>query len=434
MAVRTLSAEEAVSLVQRRDAVGFGLGPAVPDAFLTALGGRDDWEDLILGGALLLGFYEVLRNPAVSYRCGFYGPIERYYLSLGARIDHVPGGFRQFGPILASFSPRVMVVQAAPPDKDGNCNLSLHYGATRDELLRAGRDPERLLVVEVNPNLPRTSSLAPQFTNTIPLDAIDVLVEADGAPFALPEAEPTEVDAAIAANAMSFVSDGCTLQTGIGGVPSMVATRLAEADGGGYGVHSEMFTDGLMRLHLAGKVTNESKGEFQGVSVTTFALGTADLYRWLDHNAEVAFLPVEVVNDPSVIGGNAKLISINGALSVDLYGQIVADTVGGKQISGVGGHEDFVAGAELHLDSRSLVCLPSTVTVGEELVSRIVPVLPAGSVVSTPRHHTGVVVTEYGSADLVGLTVTERARALAEIAHPECRDALRQAAEALGRG
>ena len=232
---------------------------------------------------------------------------------------------------------------------------------------------------------------------------------------------------------MAFMSDGATLQTGIGGVPSMVATRLAEAPGGGYGVHSEMFTDGLMRLHQAGKVTNLSKGEFQGVSVTTFALGSAELYEWLDSNPEVAFLPVEVVNDPTVIGGNAKFISINGALSVDLFGQIVADSVDGRQVSGVGGHEDFVAGAELHLDSRSLVCLPSTVTVGGEEVSRIVAALPAGSVVSTPRHHTGVVVTEHGSADLVGLTVAERARALAEIAAPQFRDGLRAAAEELGR-
>ena len=112
---RTLTPQDAASLVRTRDAVGFGLGPAIPDAFMTALGGRDDWEDLVLGGALLLGLYEVLGRPGVSYRCGFYGPVERYYLSQGARIDHVPGGFRQFGPILARFSPRVMVVQTTPP-------------------------------------------------------------------------------------------------------------------------------------------------------------------------------------------------------------------------------------------------------------------------------------------------------------------------------
>jgi acyl-CoA hydrolase len=194
-----------------------------------------------------------------------------------------------------------------------------------------------------------------------------------------------------------------------------------------------MFTDGLMRLHLAGKVSNSNKGIFDGVSVTTFALGTADLYDWLDGNHDVAFLDVETVNDPTVIAQNANLVSINGALSVDLYGQVVADNIGGKQISGVGGHEDFVAGAEMHLDARSLICLRSTAQVDGETVSRIVGLLPEGSVVSTPRHHTGVVITEYGAAELAGLTVRERAHALIDVAHPEFRRDLHKVADGLGK-
>ena len=194
-----------------------------------------------------------------------------------------------------------------------------------------------------------------------------------------------------------------------------------------------MFTTGLMQLHKAGKVTNSAKGVFDGVSVTTFALGTTELYRWLDDNPEVAFLPVNVVNDPTVIGSNRKLVSINGAMCLDLYGQVVADNIDGKQISGVGGHEDFVAGADLDLDAHSLICLRSTVGAGDTVQSRILPALPAGAVISTPRHHTGVVITEYGSADLRGLTVRERARALAEIAHPDVRTELQEAAERLGR-
>ena len=169
------------------------------------------------------------------------------------------------------------------------------------------------------------------------------------------------------------------------------------------------------------------------MSVTTFALGTADLYRWLDDNPDVAFLPVDVVNDPSVIGSNHKLVSVNSAICVDLYGQVVADNIDGKQISGVGGHEDFVAGAELHVDSHSLICLHSTATVDGVVRSRIVPRLPEGAVVSTPRHHTGAVVTEYGTAELTGLTVRERAAELAEIAHPDFRDRLRDVAQSLGR-
>jgi len=425
--------DEAAALIGTRDSIGFGLGPANPDAFFTALGQRDDWEDLTVGGALLLGYYTVLLHPGVSYRCGFFGPAERMMLAQGANIELVPGGFRQFAPILRRFAPRVMTAQAAPPGPDGTVNLSLHLGATLEELQLAGSDPDRLLIIEVNPNLPRTCSLGPEFTNTIDLDLVDVVVEADGPPFTLPATPPDDVDRAIAERARAYIGDGATLQIGIGAVPNMVATLLAQGDGGGYGVHSEMFTDGLMCLHEAGKVTNDAKSLFNGVSITTFAMGSSELYAWLDDNREVAFVPVQVVNDPTVIARNHSFVSINGALSVDLYGQVVADHIDGRQISGVGGHEDFVAGAELRLDDHSLICLRSTAVADGVARSRIVPVLPEGSVVSTPRHHTGVVVTEYGSADLSGLTVRERAVLLAEIAHPDFREALRQVASTLGR-
>ena len=213
----------------------------------------------------------------------------------------------------------------------------------------------------------------------------------------------------------------------------MVATKLAQGPLGGFGIHSEMFTTGLMRLHQAGKVTNGAKGVFDGVSVTTFALGSSELYRWLDGNHDVAFIPVETVNDPTVIAQNANLVSINGALSVDLYGQVVADSIEGRQISGVGGHEDFVAGAELHLDAHSLICLRSTVQRDGALVSRIAGRAARGRGRVDPRHHTGVVITEYGAAELAGLTVRERAHALAEIAHPDFRAELHGVAEGLGR-
>jgi acyl-CoA hydrolase len=430
---RTCTPEEAVALVRPVDRIGFGLGPANPDAFLTALGSRDDWEDLVLGGALLLNYYAVCTKPGVSYRCGFFGPAERLLLSQGHRVELVPGGFRQFAPTLARFAPRIMVAQAAPPDADGRVNLSLHLGATRPELLRAGADPDRLLIVEINPNLPRTRSLAPTFDNTIPLDQIDVVVPAEGVPFALVELPTDDIDTAIAAHALRYVTDGATLQTGIGAIPNVVASQLAGGPLGNFGVHSEMFTNGLMRLHQAGKVTNTGKGIYDGVSVTTFALGSEELYRWLDGNDDVAFIDVEVVNDQATIAANANLVSINGALSVDLYGQIVADCIDGKQISGVGGHEDFVAAADLHLDAHSLICMRSTARTEGRLVSRIAGLLPPGSVVSTPRHHTGVVITEYGAAALAGLTVSERAHALVEIAHPDFRSELRAVADGLGR-
>lgn len=417
-----LSADEAAALLGTRDSLGVGLGPAIPPEFMTALGRRRDWEDLVVGGALLLDLYEVFMQPGVQYRSGFYGPAERVLQGLGHRVELVPGGFRQFGPILAAYGPRVMATQGAP-GPGGALNLSLHLGGTRPELLAAGGDPERLLVAEVNPRLPVTHGWE-DGDNTLPPGLIDVVVEVDREPFVLPEEAVTDADRQIAHLVRGYVKDGSTLQTGIGAVPGVVAGLLAESPGGGYGVHSEMFTDGLRRLHESGKVTNASKGLLEGRSVATFALGSAELYRWLDGNREVAFMPVEVVNDPGLIARNHRMVSINGALAVDLYGQVAADAVAGVQISGVGGHEDFTAGTDLSFDGHSLVCLHSTVTRDGQKSSRIVADLPPGSIVSTPRHHLDVVITEHGAAEVRGLTVRERALALAGIADPEFRPEL----------
>jgi acyl-CoA hydrolase len=255
-----------------------------------------------------------------------------------------------------------------------------------------------------------------------------VVVETDTAPVELPEPVITDADERIAEHCVELIPERATLQTGIGAIPSLVAAKLAEGSRGSFGVHSEMFTTGLMALHQAGKVTNAFKGQFEGVSVTTFALGTAELYRWLDDNVDVAFGPVSVVNDPSVLRRNARLVAINGAIEVDLYGQVVADAIGGRQVSGVGGHEDFVQAADLDLEDHSLVCLRSTIDLHGERRSRIVARLAEGSVVSTPRHHVATVVTEHGRAELAGLTVKERALALAAIAHPDFREDLERAA------
>ena len=269
----TLSADDAAAIVRPVDTVGFGLGPANPHALLRALSTREDFVDLTLGGALLLGLFDVVAKPGVHYRCGFYGPVERLYKQQGADIQLVPAGFRQFAPVLERFAPRVMAVQASPPDADGRCSLSLHYGATRDALLAAGRDPDRVLIVECNDALPRTTPLA-GFDNTVPVALADVIVESAEPLVSLPEPEVTEADVDIAELALGYIADGTTLQAGIGAIPSIVAARLATGDGGDYGVHSEMFNDGLMALHEAGKVTNARKGEFRGLSISTFALDT----------------------------------------------------------------------------------------------------------------------------------------------------------------
>ena len=378
-----------------------------------------------------MDLYEVFTRPGVRYLSGFFGPAERFLVDSGARVEFIPADFRRFSRIAEQLAPRVVATAATPPDTDGFVSLSLHTGATVDAIHRAGADPDRVLVVETNPKFPRTygSDLHP---HRVHVDEIDVIVESVRDPFVLPDAEATDADRAIAHHVRPLVPDGATLQTGIGGIPSTVVGLLAGGDGGDYGVHSEMFTTGLMQLHRAGKVTNRNKGQFDGVSVTTFAAGTAELYAWLHENRDVAFLPVDVVNAPDVIARNHSMITVNGALCVDLYGQVVADTIGGRQFSGIGGHEDFIAPSGLSLDDRSLVCLRSTSVVDGVTISRIVPALPEGWVVTTPRHQLDLVVTEHGVAHLRGRTVRERALELAEIAAPGSRDELREHARRLG--
>jgi acyl-CoA hydrolase len=421
------SPAEAAAVVRSADSLAIGLGPAHPVGFLHALGDRDDWEGLELFGALLTDLYAVFTKPGVHYRSGFFGPAERFLRDSGGNIEYVPADFRRFAPIVEALAPRVMATAAAPPDADGYCSLSLHAGATVDELHRCGADPERVLVVEYGDAYPRTFGLGPH-QHRLHVDEIDILLESDKAPIDLPDAAGTEADRQIAEYARTFIHDGATIQTGIGAIPSLIATLLAEGPGGGYGVHSEMFTNGLMRLHQAGKVTNHNKGEFDGYSITTFAAGTPELYEWLHENDEVRFLPVDVVNDTRLIAENHDFVSINGATAVDLFGQVAADTIDGKQHSGTGGHEDFLAGAGLQLDDRSLLCLRSTSARPDGLLTRIVPNLAPKMLVTTPRHQVDVVITEFGIAELTGLTVRERAEALVNIAHPDFRDELGAAA------
>ena len=433
MAAEKLSPEGAAARLEATDTLGIPLGTGQPPALMQALGERDDWQDLRVYGALLLVATELFNHPEVHYLSGFYGPIERALRDQDANISFAPADFRRFEPLLQEQCPRVMATVATPPDADGWCSLSLHAGASIPEMDRAAEDPDRLLVVETSSKFPRTAGLPPEHRHALHVDRIDLLVESDAAPLPVMDPEPGDVERAIAEHAASFISDGDTLQTGIGAIPSTIAGLLAEGDGGDYGVHSEMFTTGLMLLHEAGKITNR-KGQFDGVSVATFAAGTEGLYGWLDGNPDVAFLPVEVVNSPELIGRNRGMVTINGAMSIDIHGQVIADTILGAQYSGIGGHEDFVSGPALSLEQRSLLCMPSTVTVKDRTLSRIVPWFDAGAVITTPRHQLDVLVTEYGAAELQGKTVNQRARALAEVAHPDFRGELLEAGERASGG
>ncbi|TMS55661.1 acetyl-CoA hydrolase/transferase family protein [Mycobacterium sp. DBP42] len=428
-----LTAQQAAARLETTDTLGIPLGPGQPPGFLRALGERTDWVDLRVYGALLGVGTELFTQAGVHFLSGFFGPFERALRDMGADVEFMPADFRRFAPLLKRQAPRVMTTVVSPPDAGGWCSLSLHAGGTVGELRRAGADPQRLLVAEASDAYPRTFGLD-DYRHALHIDEIDILVHSTDAPLALPAASPTDVDRAIAGHAVEYIPSGATLQTGIGSIPSQIAALLAEGDGGDYGLHSEMFTDGCMQLHRAGKVTNGGKGLYDGVSVTTFAFGSTDLYEWLDGNTDVAFLPVEIVNAPEVIGANNDMITINGALGVDIHGQVVADTIAGDQFSGIGGAEDFVAGAGLELSDRSLICLPSTFEKDGVLQSRIVPWFGPGAVITTPRHQVDVIVTEYGAAELEGRTVRERGEALAAIAHPQFRDALLAAAQRAAQG
>jgi acyl-CoA hydrolase len=423
---------DAVAALRARDTLVIPLGPGQPTALLHALGERDDWDQLDVFGALLVDLFPLFTKPNVHYRSGFFGPAERFLVDSGADVQFVPADFRRFGPVAEKKRCRVAITLAAPPDASGYLSLGLHAGTLFEELKRVAADPERVLIVEINEQCPRTFGMPPDYPHALHVDEIDILVESDRPLFVLPEVVPTDVERAIARQADAFIEDGSTLQTGIGGVPSAVAGLLAQSDGGDYGVHSEMFTTGLMKLHQAGKVTNRRKSIFPGHSICTFAAGTEEMNSWLDENDEVRFLPASIVNSPETIARNHQMVTINSALSLDLYGQVVADAIGGKQYSGIGGHEDFAAASGIELEDRALLCLPSTLVVDDQVVSRIVATLPMGSVVTTPRHQLDVVVTEFGSAEVRGTTVRERALALVEIAHPDFRDELREHAETLG--
>ena len=426
----------AVAAVRPVDSLAVPLGPGAPSEFLHALG-KDTPEDfftsLTVFGALLPDLYSIFMKRGVHLKSGFFGPAERFLRDAGADVDFVPADFRRFEPTLAHLKPRLLALAGSMP-VDGRVSLSLHAGAFTSEIKSVINDPERVLIVECSPHFPRTYGmedgyLEAGYAHSIDVRNIDYLIISDRKPLHLADVEPTDAERAIADLAVRYVTDGCTLQTGIGGIPTQVAARLAHGSGGDYGIHSEMFTTGLMRLHQSGKVTNRKGTPFDGFSVTTFAAGEPELYEWLHENHDVRFLPVGVVNSPEVIAGNRMMVSINGAMAVDLSGQVIADSVSGRQFSGIGGHEDFVAGPGLTTSGRSLICLPSTSVVNGRMISRILGRLPEGSVVTTPRHQVDVIITEFGSADISGLSIAERARALAGISHPDFRDELLETAK-----
>ncbi len=422
--VRT--AAEAALLVQREDTLAVPIATGQPTVFLTALGERDDWIDLVIFSALMIRPYALLQKPGVRLVSGFFGPVERMLKGAGARVDYLPADFLGWERYARLVPPRVLASAFAPMDDHGYLNFGLHSGATFHAFLAAARDPNRLAIAEVNTTMPQVCGLARFGGHRIHVSEVDCIVETDEPVFELPEEAVVDQDRAIAEYVERLIDNGATLQIGIGGVPNIVAKLLAEGKKGDFGIHTEMLVNGIMHLHQAGKVTNH-KGVFDGFSVATFCAGSRQLYDWVHRNPEVRMLPVQYVNDPAIIRRNRQMVSINGALAIDLAGQVMADTIGPRQYSGVGGHELFVMGAHDSEGGKSFICLHSTANAGGQRVSTVVANFPPGTPTTTPRHHVQYVVTEFGAVNLSLLTDVERARALVELAHPDFREELREA-------
>ncbi|OFV87565.1 MAG: hypothetical protein A3J75_08065 [Acidobacteria bacterium RBG_16_68_9] len=424
------TARESVDLIRPIDTLAAPIITGQPAAFLSALAERDDYEDLAIFGGLLIEEYAVLRQRGVRYLSGFYGPIDRGLKSAGAHVAYLPVDFLGWEWYARRATPRVIASALSPMDTRGFLSFGLHAGAVFEPFREAARDPNRLAIGEVVRDMPYVLGLGRYGGHRIHISELDCVIESDRSAHELPVSPVSEADEAIARHVERLIEDGSTLQFGIGAIPNIVGQLLAEGTKGDFGIHTEMMVEGIMRLHEAGKVTNR-KGIFDGFSVATFAAGSRALYRWMHRNPKVKLLPVGQVNDPAIIRRNRCMVSVNGALAVDLSGQIMADTIGPRQYSGVGGHELFAVGAHDSPGGKSIICLHSTAAVGGKTVSTITVHLPPGTRVTTPRHHVQYIVTEHGAADLGMLGDGERAQALAEIAHPDFRRELRAAARDL---
>ncbi|WP_078127518.1 acetyl-CoA hydrolase/transferase family protein [Leptospira alexanderi] len=310
----------------------------------------------------------------------------------------------------------VALIQVSPPDKHGFCSLGVSV-----DISKAAVETAKIVIAQVNVNMPRTHG-----DGIIHVDKIHSLVEGNLPLYEHVSERPSDVELAIGKNVASLVEDGATLQMGIGAIPNAVLTCLTSHKD--LGIHTEMFSDGVMELVQKGIINGIRKKKHPGKIVSGFVMGTAKLYDFIDDNPEVAMLDIGYINDPHVIRKNPKVTAINSAVEVDLTGQVCADSIGTRQYSGVGGQMDFIRGASLSPGGKPIIALPSTTSKGE---SRIVSLLKPGANVVTTRAHVHFVVTEYGSADLYGKNLRQRAKSLIGIAHPRHREKLEQ--EALER-
>ncbi|MBT3338574.1 MAG: acetyl-CoA hydrolase/transferase family protein [Anaerolineae bacterium] len=422
-----LSAEEAVEAVESGNRLFLTGNVSVPYKLLDALVKRaPKLEDVEICQALTVG------APAyVGAEMEGHLRVNTMFISGNIR-SAVQSGRADFTPVLLSEFPLlfkdghlpldVALIHVSLPDEHGFCSLGVEVGLTKTPAESA-----KIIIAEINEQMPRT--LGDAFLHVSRLNYI-VPVDYTIAEMAMSEGESSPAIEKMAAYIADLIPDGATMQMGIGAVPDAVLKYLYDKKD--LGVHTELFSDGVIDLVEAGVLTNAAKTLHQGKIVAGFVLGSKRLYNWVNDNPLIEMRRTEYVNDPFVIAQNEKMVAINSAIEIDLTGQVCADSIGPKLYSGVGGQLDFIYGASRSKGGVPIIALPSdTTTRSGKRFSRITSMLKQGAGVVTTRNHVRYVVTEYGVADLYGKTIRQRAQSLIEIAHPDFRADLKKEAHAL---
>ena len=417
---------EAVRLVKSGDWVDYSTNVAFPTLLDAALAERrDELHDVKIRGNLCFGPIQTVEcDPTREhflYNSWHLSAYERQLCDRGL-CNFIPMIFRNLVPYYRHFLTVNVAMMCVPPmDKHGYFNLSCATGVAKGIL-----DKADFVILEVNEHLPR---ILGGFDESIHISEVDCIVEGQHDPLPeFPVAAPTPADEAIARLIVPMIPDGATLQLGIGAMPNVVGSLLAESDLKDLGMHTELCGDAYLNLFRAGKLTNRRKTYQPGKGVTGLVFGSRDLYDWVDQNPGVIAEPLEFVNAPETIARHDNLISINSCVAADLYGQVTAETAGLRQISGTGGQLDFLTGAAMSRGGKAFVCMTSSfVDKAGERHSRILPQF-RGEIVTDPRSQAYYIVTEYGAVNLAGRSTWERAEALISIAHPDFREDLIHAA------
>ncbi len=411
---KKITIEEAVDKVQSNQKLCVAMAGSEPQGLLRGLARRkDELDNVHIVSCLMMGDYDILKGKYAGRflnETWFYGAGDRANHPHG-NVTYLPNNLHEAGiKKLANDKINIFWGTATPMDKWGYFSLSL--GLTYEKMMIQGVD---LVVLEINENLPWTLG-----DTMVHLSEIDFLVESNLPLIELTMIEPGTEERMIGNYIADIVEDGSTIQLGIGGIPNALA--LALMDKKDLGVHTEMFTDGMVDLFQAGVITGRKKTLWPGKMIGTFALGTQKLYNFIDNNLAVEFQQGNITNDPCIVGKNYQMVSINTALSVDLSGQVCSEAIGNKQYSGTGGQVDTHRGAQRSPGGKGIIALRSTARKGS--ISTITAQLPAGSQVTLGRNDIDYVVTEYGIAHLKGKSVRNRVNALVSIAHPDFREEL----------